>query len=84
MPGAGSQKQETHQAGAVGLIGPGQPRDPIGKWLKEHPRADVAHRVRRQNGTMLIATCGRNMLQSDAVLPRHGARLCEVCLNGEA
>jgi hypothetical protein len=90
LPGSGERRKEiTHpsrqarqQTSAIGLIGPVRPANPIGKWLKDHPRADVAHRVRQQNGMLLIAVCGRNMPREDAVLPQHGARLCESCLDG--
>lgn len=61
------------------LIGPGQPADPVGQWLKPTGRADVMHQVIWRRGDELRTGCRVVMDARRAMRPALGARFCEAC-----
>ena len=55
------------------------PRQSLGKWLKDHPRANVAHRVLRYDRQTLVCYCGRAIPAGEAVPPAGAVLCCPDC-----
>ena len=65
-----------HSDGDVLMI----PRDCVGRWLKDHPHNNAAHRVLRYDGETLVAYCGLQFPAADASKITLGAMLCPKCV----
>jgi hypothetical protein len=51
----------------------------LNKWLRDHPRANVAHRILHYSGSELQAYCGRTF-PADKASDKGGVILCAKCL----
>jgi late competence protein required for DNA uptake (superfamily II DNA/RNA helicase) len=51
----------------------------LNKWLRDHPRANTAHRVLRYQGDILITYCGRHFPMAEAS-EQGGVVMCPQCL----
>jgi hypothetical protein len=49
------------------------------KWLKEHPHANMAHRIFRIDGEKFVSYCGRSFPILEATGYRSGILLCSEC-----
>jgi hypothetical protein len=55
------------------------PRSLLGKWLKDHPHSNLAHRVLRFDRETLVSYCGRVFPMSEAVEPVQSVACCPDC-----
>jgi hypothetical protein len=51
----------------------------IGKLLKEHPNANLAHRILRFDHTLLVAYCGQLIPIKEASTSTLGVLICSEC-----
>jgi ectoine hydroxylase-related dioxygenase (phytanoyl-CoA dioxygenase family) len=51
----------------------------LGLWLKDHPRANLAHRVQFFDKDKLICHCGKNFPADQAASAASGTLLCQDC-----
>jgi hypothetical protein len=55
------------------------PSSLLNQWLRDHPRANIAHRVLRYDGRELMAYCGRHF-PADGTSEQGGVVMCPQCL----
>lgn len=54
------------------------PASLLNSWLRDHPRANMAHKVLHYHGSELIAYCGRKF-PADESSAQGGVLLCSKC-----
>ena len=54
-------------------------RQCIGKWLKDHPHSNQAHKVLRYDRDVLVSYCGRMIKACEAVEPVQSVACCPDC-----
>jgi hypothetical protein len=57
-----------------------RPADSLGKWMKDHPHANQAHRILRYDKQILVGYCGKNFPAEGATLAVSGVLLCQECV----
>ena len=59
-----------------------EPRLSLNRWLKDHPHASQAHRVRYYDAEMLVCYCGHTIPAAVAVAASQTVACCPSCTVG--